>query len=131
MLDLSRLRRDFRLSQADFGKALDVSTRTVGNWERGDHSIDLATIFKIARVLNIEVLEIFKRYLIIEGTKSIDRENEVGNSNILLNVSSRLGKMEEKINFVYEYLSEKSSSESIEILAKNIKENAKESNSKS
>lgn len=120
MLDLHKLRKDFDLSQAQLAKIANSSVRSIGNWERGEKSIDLATILKIAQTLEIPVIEFFHIYLVVEDSSNSNLTVEQNVLNEINRLGEKLTNMSEQLTYVYEYIAEKSAAESLETLKINI-----------
>ncbi|MHA1732655.1 MAG: helix-turn-helix transcriptional regulator [Promethearchaeota archaeon] len=56
---LREFRKERRLTQEEFGRLVGVSRETISSLERGKYNPSLPLAFKIARVLNVSIEEIF------------------------------------------------------------------------
>ncbi len=56
---LKEYRARINTNQSDFGKMVGVSRQTISQIERGDYSPSVTLALKIAKVLNVQVEEIF------------------------------------------------------------------------
>ena len=57
-IDLKGLREQAGLSQTRFAGRLETSTSVIANWETGVYSPAMASLVKIARVLDLPVAEV-------------------------------------------------------------------------
>lgn len=57
-LRLSRVRRNRRISQAELARAIGKSRATIANIENGNQNVLLHQVYAIARVLDVDILEI-------------------------------------------------------------------------
>ena len=126
MLDLHKLRKDFNLSQAELAQIANSSVRSIGNWERGEKSIDLATIVKIAQTLDVQIFDFFSIYLIVEGANNINPKDQQNTLNEIKRLGEKIANMSEQLTYVYAYIAEKSAAESLETLKINIEKKSVE-----
>lgn len=64
MLTLKRLREEKEMTQAELGKALEISPSAIGMYEQGRRTPDIPTLKKIASYFNLilqEVSRLFRR----------------------------------------------------------------------
>ena len=57
---LKSLRKEKKLSQAEFGKELGFSARTVSDWENGNTEPNLNTVKAIVKFFDITYEELFE-----------------------------------------------------------------------
>mgnify|MGYP006433993195 FL=1 len=57
--EIRNLRKNKNLSQAEFAKLIDVSRQTVNSIENGKYDPSLPLAFKIARVFDLRIEELF------------------------------------------------------------------------
>lgn len=55
---IKRIRMYRGLTQEALGKALSVSTVTIGQWERGTRKLKIDTIAKIAKALDVDIIDL-------------------------------------------------------------------------
>ena len=71
------------LTQSEFANILGVTERTVSNWENGNNSIDIETLYKVCKVLN---------HMTQLGTMSNDLSkgirSEINDKNSVLSIES-------------------------------------------
>lgn len=56
---IKELRKDKKLSQTEFGKALGFSARTVSDWENGNTEPNLKTVKEIVKFCDITYEDFF------------------------------------------------------------------------
>ena len=56
---LRKQRRQHKFTQEQWGKILDVTGATVGNWERGDSYPDVHELSKIAMICGVSDINIY------------------------------------------------------------------------
>lgn len=108
MLNFKKLRKDFGLSQKGLAEKAGASLRTVQHWEIGDRSIDLDKIITITNNLGIPIIKFFKEYLIVDGENSAKIEDV------------DLHAMNEKVNYMYNFVSKLVAEKELEKLEKEI-----------
>lgn len=54
-----KLRKQFGLSQADLAYEANIDLSSLSRLERGNVNVTLETLYKIAKVLNVEIGELF------------------------------------------------------------------------
>ena len=53
--NLRKYRKEAKLSQTALARQLGISPSSVSNWEQGLNSIDIDTLFKVCKILNVPI----------------------------------------------------------------------------
>lgn len=53
--NLRKYRKTAKISQTALAKQLGISPSSVSNWEQGLNSIDIDTLFKVCKILNVPI----------------------------------------------------------------------------
>jgi DNA-binding XRE family transcriptional regulator len=57
--NIIKYRKNAKLSQAQVAEAIGVKNSTVSSWERGANAPDIETLFKICKLFDVNVSDIF------------------------------------------------------------------------
>lgn len=68
--NIIKCRKDSKMSQAELAKAVGVKNSTVSAWERGANAPDIETLFKVCKIFQIKVSDMF-------GCDTVDKNEEL------------------------------------------------------
>ena len=55
-------RKKLKMSQKTLGELVGVNNTAISNWENGNNSIDIETLFKVCKALGISIETVFGMY---------------------------------------------------------------------
>lgn len=70
--NLKYLREQNKLSREQFGKKINVSDKTIGNWERGDRNPEAIVMKQIADIFDIDIDDLYNKDLRVDD-KNVER----------------------------------------------------------
>lgn len=53
--NIKKYRKKAKLSQTELARILEISPSSVSNWEQGLNSIDIDTLFRVCKILNVSI----------------------------------------------------------------------------
>jgi transcriptional regulator with XRE-family HTH domain len=86
---IALLRKMKGLSQAELGKALNVTDKAVSKWENGDGTPDMTQIMSLCSYFNISIDYLMTGSVLSEGDKAIEKEINAYQKALALNASAK------------------------------------------
>jgi transcriptional regulator with XRE-family HTH domain len=86
---IALLRKMKGLSQAELGKALNVTDKAVSKWENGDGTPDMTQIMSLCSYFNISIDYLMTGAVLSEGDKTIEKEINAYQKALALNASAK------------------------------------------
>lgn len=70
-------RKKASLTQRELAKIIGVNNSAVSNWESGQNSIDIETLFNVCKALGVSIGEIYGSYGCVSDQQYTEHEREV------------------------------------------------------
>ena len=70
-------RKKSKLTQVELASRLGVKNTAVSNWESGNNSIDIDTLFRACEIFGVTLNDMYGKYDPLSGTNLSDDENQL------------------------------------------------------